>query len=447
MRSAWLGNRDWRLRRRMWALLVGLPRTVVVACVIALCLGTSFAAAQVVGPEFRADIKASGPQIEPAVAAAATGSFVVVWRGVQNDEAGVFGRRFSSAAAPLGAPFPLSSEPFGATARPVVGTDEAGSFVAAWQRMDPPPALARIVARRFDAAGDPQGDEFSVVPPAMYLWDPQLAVSTSGNFLVVWGQAETLADADVYGRVFDASGSPVGGAFRVNSYTPGHQQFAAAASLGENGFVVVWDALADGSAYGIVAQRLDAVGAPVGNDFVVNAYTTGGQGNPAVAGDGQGGFVVAWQGAGPGSSYGEIYAQRFDADAQRVGPEFQVNSLTLDAQMRPAVAASGSGEFIVSWSGYVYDGSEQGIFARQFSASGDPAGQDFQVNVTTAGMQLYPAVAMDRFGSAVVVWESEEQFGSSVGVYGRRTAFVLFADGFESGDVCSWSGSVGGTCD
>jgi hypothetical protein len=55
---------------------------------------------------------------------------------------------------------------------------------------------------------------------------------------------------------------------------------------------------------------------PNGGEFQVNTYTTNDQRVPAVAVDGQGNFVVAWQSyssSGTDTSYSSIQAQRYDA--------------------------------------------------------------------------------------------------------------------------------------
>src|SRR5436190_166400 len=95
---------------------------------------------------------------------------------------------------------------------------------------------------------------------------------------------------------------------------------------------------------------------PVGGEFRVNSYTTNHQTNAAVALDGDGDFVVAWQdgpsGTGDGqdgSSWG-IYAQRYNALGVPLGPEFRVNTTTTNAQINPAVSADAAGDFVVAWS-------------------------------------------------------------------------------------------------
>jgi hypothetical protein len=54
----------------------------------------------------------------------------------------------------------------------------------------------------------------------------------------------------------------------------------------------------------IQGQRYDAGGNPVGGEFQVNSYTTGGQFMPSVAMDAEGNFIVTWNSYGSSGSYG-----------------------------------------------------------------------------------------------------------------------------------------------
>ena len=97
--------------------------------------------------------------------------------------------------------------------------------------------------------------------------------------------------------------------------------------------VVVWNAPnTDGNGYGILAQRYDAVGSPVGSQFVVNTFTTGDQTLPRVAMNDTGAFVVIWHSAGQDGSSRGVYGQRFDASGASAGGEFRVNTTTVGDQ-------------------------------------------------------------------------------------------------------------------
>jgi hypothetical protein len=112
-------------------------------------------------------------------------------------------------------------------------------------------------------------------------------------------------------RRFDAAGLPAGDEFRVNTYTTGGQGFRPkVASDPAGSFVVVWhsDQL-PGSDLHVFGQRLDATGAPLGGEFRIGSSTSG-QSGPRVATGSDGTFVVVW-GLFPGAG---VRGQRFGPD-------------------------------------------------------------------------------------------------------------------------------------
>jgi hypothetical protein len=141
------------------------------------------------------------------------------------------------------------------------------------------------------------------------------------------------------------------------------------------GFVVAFqDEFGDGSGNGVFARRYDAAGNAVGNDFVVNTYTTGSQ-TPGfgqqVAHDARGNFVVTWI-SPDGSQYGS-FAQRFSGSGTRRGSEFRVNTYTTGAQRRPSAASDAVGNFVIDWQSPGQDGNDDGIFAKRYGGLGPAA--------------------------------------------------------------------------
>src|SRR5262245_14982181 len=66
----------------------------------------------------------------------------------------------------------------------------------------------------------------------------------------------------------------LGGEFQVNTYT-GSQQATPSVAMDANGnFVITWHSDQDGSGTGIYAQRYDSDGNPMGGEFRVNTYTS-----------------------------------------------------------------------------------------------------------------------------------------------------------------------------
>ena len=163
-------------------------------------------------------------------------------------------------------------------------------------------------------------------------------------------------------------------------------------------------------------------GDPLGPEFRVNTYTTGYQAFPVVAADASGAFVVVWASDGQdGSGFG-VFGQRYDAGGAPLGSEFRVNTYTTNGQRVPAVAAGPTGTFVVVWRSDDQDGSSYGVFGQRFAGSGVSLGPEFRVNTYTTENQGIPAVATDPAGNFVVVWHSRTQDGSGFGVFGQRYA-------------------------
>jgi hypothetical protein len=250
--------------------------------------------------------------------------------------------------------------------------------------------------------------------------------------------------------------APIGGQFQINSYTTGQQSRARVASDGQGDFVVVWYGVGskgtDTSYSSIQARRFGANAVAKGTDFQVNTYTTSLQYRPALAVNGPGSFVVAWQSygsSGTDTDTWSIQAQRFDNAGAPQGPQFQVNSYTTNQQERPAVALDSEGAFVVVWQSRGSDGtdtSHQSIQGQFYDASGKPVGGQFQVNSYTLDNQRFPTVTpIDPEGNFVVVWESLYANGADAdwSIQSQRFASrPVFIESFESGGLSGWSDVV-----
>jgi len=249
---------------------------------------------------------------------------------------------------------------------------------------------------------------------------PAVASDNTGNFVVVWESLQDGSGFGIFARRYDASGNPLGGEFLVNGFTTGGQRSPAVAMDADGDFVVAFESYnQDGDGYGVYARRYDRFGAPQGPAFLVNTTTADSQFRPAVAMDDDGDFVVAWESYPDGSGAG-VFFQRYTSAGVPQGAETRANSLTTDYQVNPAVGMDADGDFVVAWQSYFTDGDAYGIYVRRFNAAGAPLAAEARVNVVTAGQQQEPSVAVDADGDFVVAWESDLQDGSGFGVYARR---------------------------
>ena len=219
-----------------------------------------------------------------------------------------------------------------------------------------------VQAQRYDDSGTPDGGQFQVNTfLANWQWSLEVAADGQGDFVVVWqsdgSYGTDTSQRSIQAQRYESDGTPDGGEFQVNSYTSSHQYRPALAVNAQGNFVVVWESYGsygtDTSRWSIQGQRFDASGTPVGGQFQVNSYTTDDQYKPAVGLDAQGNFIVVWESEG---SYGtdtttlSVQAQFFDACGRPVGGQFQVNSYTTYIQGAPSVSSvDPEGNFVVVW--------------------------------------------------------------------------------------------------
>ncbi|RZI81348.1 MAG: DUF4347 domain-containing protein, partial [Rubrivivax sp.] len=245
----------------------------------------------------------------------------------------------------------------------------------------------------------------------------QVAADANGNYVVVWEDATTL---DVFGRLYNADGTPKAAQFQVNTDTTGTKDEPTVAMDADGNFVVAWrSSTQDASGYGIYAQRYNASGVAQGSEFHVNTYTANAQAYPAIAMSTTG-FVITWSSLSQdGDNYG-VYAQRYNASGVAQGSEFKVNTTTTNIQKNSQIGMDSSGNFVIAWQSYAQDGAAYGVFAQRYNASGVAQGSEFQVNVTTTGEQILSDVSMNASGSFVIVWhDSSGVDGSGYGVFAR----------------------------
>lgn len=224
----------------------------------------------------------------------------------------------------------------------------------------------------------------------------------------------------------------------TSSQSRGSTHAVAAARDGSH--VVVWSSQnQDGSGWGVYGQRFDAAGAKVGGEFLINQTTTSDQKYATVAMNGRGDFVVSWTSFSQDGSDNGVYARQYNAAGTARGDEFRVNTTTTGAQDSPVVAMAADGRFLIVWEGQG-TGDTDGIFGRWYAANGTATGLEVLINTTTSGVQSEPSVAMAPDGRSVVVWSDSsgvwaQLFDASGGFSGPGEIHVESVGSAGSSDV------------
>ncbi|HVS03243.1 MAG TPA: hypothetical protein VMT16_10780, partial [Thermoanaerobaculia bacterium] len=309
--------------------------------------------------------------------------------------------------------FKISVQTSGVATEPQVAMDDDGDSVVVWAA-DEAGASWGIFARRYDRDGLPQGAVIHVnITTAGLQIRPDVAVDADGDFVVVWQSRDQDGDGDgVYARVFDRLGNPLSGEILVNSHTAGNQTDPRVAVDGDGDFVVAWEGRGPiGMSPDVWVRRFSASGVPQGVEVRAPSSMSFHAGNPDVAMDPGGDFVVVFtRAAGGGGS--DVFARRFSPFAAQ-GAEFTVNTFLQHTQGNPAVAMDDSGDFVVVWESFTQDGSDHGIYGQRFAAGGGKQGAEFQVHTFVEGIQIRPTVAIDADGDFVAAWQSPGPQGES----------------------------------
>ena len=369
-----------------------------------------------VGSEFQVNTEAGGNQRDAEIVATPDGGAIVVWTSKDQDGGGegIYAQRYDADGLPLGAEFQVNSATADDQTEPAIAVAGDGSFVVVWTSKIGDGNAEGVFGQRFDANGNALGGEF---PVNSYTLGKQMsadvAMDAAGNFVVVWQSENQDTDKEgIYAQRYDNTGATVGGEVQVNTTFIEAQKAPAVAMDAGGNFVVVWQSKnQDLDKEAIIGRRFDAGGPGFGTEFQVNSYTTESQSTPAIAMNGSGDFVVAWESKNQDTSREGIYAQRFDAAAAVQGSEFQVNTTTADDQKAPAVSINASGDFAIAWQSKNQDFADrkEGIYAQHYAADGTAIGGEFLLNTTVAGKQQAPAVALFDDGSMWSVWDDNNE--------------------------------------
>ncbi|MEM8929965.1 MAG: hypothetical protein AAGE94_02255 [Acidobacteriota bacterium] len=154
----------------------------------------------------------------------------------------------------------------------------------------------------------------------------------------------------------------------------------------------------DGDVEGIVAQRVDAEGAPVAAPFVVNTNRTGRQSAPSVAADPvSGGFVVGWL------DLGQPMLRRFDATGSPTTDELSIADLQVFTPNDVLVAVDPNGHALAVWEP-VDAGSP--IWAASVDRDGQ-VGLTYPVTEEPSGYFRHPQLVASPSGGFFVTWFDE----------------------------------------
>ncbi|MEH0863683.1 cadherin domain-containing protein [Phytobacter diazotrophicus] len=350
------------------------------------------------------------------------GSFLVTWAGNNNGSYGIYAQRLSAQGVAMGDPVQLAS---GATNTysnaldsviSVTAINDAGAYAVAWTGKNSASTDSSIYTQLFNADGSPISAAVKL-DGAASAQDiaPQIATLTDGSYIVTW----YINGGGVYVQRFDDAGVAVGNTVPLIAQGSSNNASPQVTVLDSGSYVVTWQGQTSGD-YHIYVQQFDATGTP--STQVVLDASTGNSTNyetvPQITALANGGYVVTWSGYNySNSNYNSsTYVQQFDANGARVGSIVALdgasNSNFGSDYTYPYVAALTGGGYAITWMEYTNtnDSDDYTVFVQQFSAGGSKVGATVQLdashNNTSNNYDELPRITALGDGGYVVTWMS-----------------------------------------
>ncbi len=293
--------------------------------------GRVFSAAHVGAGEQRANAYTDSYQIYSSTIGLPDGSYVAAWssNGQDGNNWGVYARRFAADGTPQTGELQLSSSTSGeqhiVSLAPLGGAHGVRSFVAAFKgTSNAEDVFFRIVDDSFSPVGS------DVVVNTFTAGRQDFSAVTrvaSGGFVITWiSDGQDGSGFGIYQRRYDATGTALDAAeTQVNTVTAGNQLYPSVAAVGD-GHVVAWIDVGTDGRYMTNFRRFDSSGNAIDAADRQASADSSSDAYPSVLQLRDGGFLIAWSSQTAGGSGLDVIAQRYDAAGQAIGDNFIVNS-------------------------------------------------------------------------------------------------------------------------
>jgi subtilisin family serine protease len=370
-----------------------------------------------IGGEFQVNIDTTLGQFSPSIAALDDGGFLVTRMSYSQggSDNTIYAQRYDNQSNPIGNEFQVNSYTDNQRASAKVTSLKDGGFLISWQSYGQNGRVDARYAQRYDNQSNPVGNEFQVNSHTNN-WDSDLRpiALEDGGFLMTWDSLEQNSSwLGVYAQRYDNQNNRIGNEFQVSSYTDVWSNYSNGNGIGleDGGFLLTWYSL--NNAY---VQRYDAYSNPIGSKIqIASSHTPVGL-NLALLKNGS--FLATWYSDSQNDT--EIYAQRYDNHNNPVGNEFQINSYTDGNQLAPSVTALDDGGFLITWHSEEQDGSRVGVYAQRYDAQSNPVGNEFQVNSYTDYELVSSAITTLKDGNILISWISNGRYSHGFRVFTQR---------------------------
>jgi hypothetical protein len=343
---------------------------------------------------------------DPAIESDGAGGAIITWSDERNGNRDIFSQRVDASGAFLWAADGVTVCAAQSTqAGHLTIPDDSGGIVACW--LDKRTLRDALYAQRIDSSGNALWfeDGVAVAKEQFHLEPSDIIYDDEGGAIICWAD-KRWDDYDIYVQRIDSLGANrwENMGIRVCAL-PEDQVGAKMVPDGSGGGIIVWMDSRNGN-YDLYAQRLDANGTPLwtANGISVSDNSAD-QIEPRLVSDDAGGVIVTWYDDRAGGGDFDIYAQRVSSGGSLLwGPSGRVICSASNNQQDCRIVSDGSGGAVIGW--LDYRNSYYDIYAQRVNASGTMLWAADGVAVCSNSFhQERIHLAPDGSGGALVTWQ------------------------------------------
>ena len=248
---------------------------------------------------------------------------------------------------------------------------------------------------------------------------PSVAMADDGSFVVTWDSfGQDGDDRGIIARRFNADGIPLSGDIIVNQERGGRQFLPDIAMDSSGRFIVTWVSDASGTDTQVIFRAFDEAGSSLGNDTILSMVQDASQTFPRVTRGTNDEFFAVWNESTATTNH--VVARRIEANGSLLDSPIIVTPTSMASSTRPDISVGELGSPVVVWHQASADGSSNGVLGRRFFPDGEARELPFLINSTTLGNQSFPRVASGMLEDFVVTWESANVDPSGLAVAAQR---------------------------
>jgi len=324
------------------------------------------------GDQFRVATVSNMFSNEVSVAMDADGDFVVVWIGVGgiSDPSPwpILARRFDADGTALSSSFQVNDATTNLCLSPALAMHAEGDFVVAWRNKLSSEQF-EVDVKRYSNQGVIAGTQVIAIPSGVSNTPPAIVIAPDGTCLVAGNQitqvSPTSTKYDILARRLDGDNQPTGSVFVLNGSVLRPRLRPAIAINQWGGYSAIWDSYTSSSNSQLktFVRTFSSADIPTSDEIQVGSGAFA-----SIAMDWGGNFAVTWSN-GLDTANSDVLVRPYGIDALLIGNEQLVNSFTTDAQNFPSIAMDADGDAVIAWRSNLQDGDSWGVFAQRYAGA------------------------------------------------------------------------------